>query len=341
LAEQLRTTAYYQQSEAAIPVHQKVPGNDRHLPLMVADFAVCKDENGDFTPKLIELQGFPTLFAYQQLLAEAYSKQYPATAQYHAYTDGYQAASFKAMMGKMLLADENPEQVLLIDIDPVNQKTRADFEATLLLYGINYRCISEVERSGKQLFYRHSGKKIPIKRLYNRVIFDELEKRPDCIRDFSLLEEIDIDWVIHPNWFFRISKYSLPLLKGDFVPETHFVHQLNSLPDNLDAWVLKPLYGFAGSGVNLQPTANDIAALPNPEHFILQKKVNYCPVFTSPAGPVKAEIRMMLFWPEGQEDVQIATNLCRLSRSEQIGVSFNQKDNWVGSSSAFFRQSTV
>lgn len=341
LPRQLRSATYYQQSESAIPIHQKVGGNDQHLPLMVADFAVCKDEKGDFTPQLIELQGFPTLFAYQQLLAKAYQQHYPSTAAYHAYTDGYNADTFKEMMGKLLLGSVDPEQVLLIDIDPLNQKTRADFEATRLLYGINYRCISELERSGKQLYYRNSGKKIPVKRLYNRVIFDELEKRPERIREFSLLEEINAEWVIHPNWFFRISKYSLPYLNGDFVPETHFVNQLNQLPKNLSDWVLKPLYGFAGSGVKLHPTVADLKALKQPAHFILQKKVNYSPVFDSPAGPVKAEIRMMLFWPEGSEEVHIATNLCRLSRGEMIGVGYNQNDAWVGSSSAFFHQLAV
>jgi hypothetical protein len=168
------------------------------------------------------------------------------------------------------------------------------------------------------------------------VIFDELEQRPDLIGDYDLTQEVDVEWVSHPNWYFRMSKYSLPFLKNQYVPESYFVSELKSIPTDLENWVLKPLYSFAGSGVQVDVTPEAIAAVDKPEHYLLQRKVSYAPVLESPEGGVKIEIRMMVMWPEGSDKPQVVTNLARLSRGKLIGVRYNKDFNWVGGSSAFF-----
>ncbi len=336
----ITSDAYYKLSEAAIPPHQRVPGDDRKPTILIADFAVCLDESGNPTPQLIEMQGFPSLFAYQILLAEAYKKHFQTDPSYDAYTGGYDSHTFSRLLRNLLLGKCSPENVILLEIEPEKQKTRADFWATRSLFGIEPVCISKVIREGRKLFYIRQGEKIPVHRIYNRVIFDELEQRTDLKPAFSMLEEVDVEWVCHPNWFFRMSKYSMPFFNSPYIPETRFVHQLEGVPADLENWVLKPLYSFAGMGVNVHVTPEDITRLQNPEHFILQRKVAYEPVLQAPDAKVKVEIRMMMFWPEGKSQPEIVTNLCRLSRGELIGVRYNKNFDWVGGASAFFRQST-
>lgn len=341
IAATIGTPDYYKLSERAIPAHQRVPGDDARPTMLVADFAVCMDEKGEPMPQLIEMQGFPSLFAYQILLAEAYKKHFDTPAVFDAYLNGYNSTTFGQLLREMILGTYPAENVILLEIEPEKQKTRADFSATQQLCGIVPVCLSKIIREKRKLYYLLNGEKTPIHRIYNRVIFDELEQRTDLKLSFSMLEEVDVEWVCHPNWFFRMSKYSMPFFKSPFIPETHFVHQLSSLPADLENWVLKPLYSFAGMGVNVHVTPEDITALEDPSHYILQKKVQYAPVLAAPQAAVKVEIRMMMFWPTHREKPEVVTNLCRLSRGELIGVRYNKDFDWVGGSSAFFRQSTV
>jgi len=338
ICAQLLTPEYFEASTAAIPPHQFVPGNDAKPTVMIIDFAVCKQPDGRLYPQVIELQGFPSLFCYQSVLAEAYRSVYQLPENYSPYLSGYTQQSFLALMQSWIKGSHPAENVVLLELEPEKQKTRSDFQATELLTGVRSVCLSQIKREGRQLFYEHNGALVPIYRLYNRVIFDELEQRPELIGEFDLTQEVDVEWVSHPNWYFRMSKYSLPFLKSTYVPESHFVHQLGSLPTDLENWVLKPLYSFAGAGVLVDVTAEDITSLVHPEHYLLQRKVEYAPVLESPEALVKIEIRMMVFLPEGSRQPQIITNLTRLSRGKLIGVRYNEDFNWVGGSSAFFEQ---
>ena len=338
ICAQLLTPEYFAASTAAIPPHQHVPGNDARPTVMIVDFAVCQQSDGRLHPQVIELQGFPSLFCYQTVLAEAYQHFYQLPANYQPYLSGYTQESFVALMQSWIKGQHAAENVVLLELEPEKQKTRADFQATELLTGVRSVYLSKIKRQGKKLFYEHAGALVPIHRIYNRVIFDELEQRPELVGEFDLTQEVDVEWVSHPNWYFRMSKYSLPFLKSPFVPESHFVHQLAAVPSDLENWVLKPLYSFAGAGVLVDVTATDIAALKHPEHYLLQRKVEYAGVLESPEAPVKVEIRMMVFLPEGESEPQVITNLARMSRGKLIGVRYNKDFNWVGGSSAFFEQ---
>lgn len=338
ICAQLLTPEYFAASAAAIPPHQRVPGNDARPTVMILDFAVCQQADGRLFPQIIELQGFPSLFAYQAVLAETYRELYDLPANFGPYLSGLDHDRYLDFLRGWILGQCAPENVVLLELEPEKQKTRADFQATEWLTGVRSVCLRKIKRQGKKLFYERDGALVPIHRLYNRVIFDELEQRPELVGEFDLTQEVEVEWVCHPNWYFRMSKYSLPFLRSPYVPASYFVHELSALPADLENWVLKPLYSFAGAGVLVDVTAADIAALEHPEHYLLQRKVEYAGVLQSPEAPVKVEIRMMVFLPEGESAARVVTNLARLSRGKLIGVRYNKDFNWVGSSSAFFEQ---
>jgi hypothetical protein len=237
-----------------------------------------------------------------------------------------------------LLNGHDPEKVILLEIDPMKQNTAIDFIITEKITGISSVHIGDIQREGRKLFYRKDGRKIPIQRIYNRVIFDELLKRTDLKLDFNLTEDVDVEWAGHPNWFFRISKYTMPMIKSRHIPECRFLNEYNSFPDDLENYVLKPLFSFSGSGVIFHLQKSDLESIPEneKENFLLQRKIQYEPIIQAPDGNVKVEIRLLFLWEENQPRPTLVTNLARLSRGEMIGVKFNKDKTWVGGSVCFF-----
>ncbi len=327
---------YSEWSRKAIPNECFVP-NESKLPSTVAlDFAVCRNENGDFIPQLIELQAFPSLFSYQHWLAIKYREHFTIPESMRHLFANRNEASYIELLSKWIVADHDPDHVVLLEIEPEKQKTRVDFELTKKYVGINYLCITKVIVEGRKLYYKRNGKKIPIKRIYNRVIFDELVRRADLQCQFHLTEDVDVEWVSHPNWFFRISKFSLPFLHSHYVPKTYFLDQLQNIPVDLENYVLKPLFSFAGAGVTFDVTAAKLKSITDPHHYILQRKVNYEPVLRSPNGMVKTEIRILFLPSATSEKLEPVISLVRLSRGKMIGVDFNKNKTWVGGSVGFF-----
>jgi len=326
-------------TENAIPADQRVPNEDAHTQFLVMDFAVCKDEHsGELTPQLIELQGFPSLSCFQPYLADQFRAHYPIPDDLsNLFTVGTDE-EYIAQLRQLIVGDCNPEEVILLEIYPEKQKTRIDFVLTERALGISTVGLTDVKKEGRKLFYEKDGRTIPIKRIYNRLIFDDLTNFPGLQTEFSLTDDVDVEWVGHPNWFFRISKYTLPFLKSAFVPESHFVSDLSEYPADLENYVLKPLFSFAGSGVQLHITTADLDAIPAEQRsgYLLQRKVKYEPVIQSPDGLVKCEIRMLFFWHKNDPRPTLLTNLSRLSRGEMIGVNFNKNKDWVGGTVCFF-----
>ena len=327
----------------AIPTNQNVPNEDEHPHFLAIDFAVCKDDEGNLSPQLIELQGFPSLFGYQWYLGQKYRKFFYDPKNFSQYFNKLSFASYIDEMKKVLLADEKAENVILLEIYPEQQKTRLDFEITKQLWGIEPVCLTKIKKVGKKLFYEKEGKTIEIKRIYNRLIFDDLlQNFPDLVTNFErtafrMTDEIEAKWVAHPNWFFRISKFTLPLLKSPFVPQSYYLSELKEYPTDLENYVLKPLFSFAGSGVKLNFTKEDLDAIEYKENFLIQRKVKYEPVIEDKDGKlIKTEIRMLFTWEDNASRPKLVTNLARLSRGEMIGVNFNKNFDWVGGSCAFF-----
>jgi hypothetical protein len=322
----------------AVPAHLDVPNETPHTKFLQLDFGICM-ENGKLVPRLIEMQGFPSLYFFQHMLGESYRRHFDIPANFHHKFGRITEADYIELMRGLIIGDSHPDNVVLLDIEPEKQNTRIDFWGTRKYTGVKVLCISKVKKEGRDLYYiDDDGKKVGIERIYNRVIFDELDQRTDLPREWDLREEMNAEWVGHPNWFLRLSKYTLPFLKSQYVPDTLFLNELKSIPDDLENWVLKPLYSFSGQGVKINVKREDIESINNPDNFILQKKVNYHPGIETldPSDPAKCEIRMMLIWNNEWDRPRLVNNLVRFSKGEMVGVRYNMGKDWVGSSVAFF-----
>jgi hypothetical protein len=225
-----------------------------------------------------------------------------------------------------------------LEIYPDQQKTRIDFHATEKLLGVKTVCLTKLKADGKQLFYeKENGERQLVKRIYNRLIFDDLQQQEGLEEIIDLTKEYDVEWIPHPNWFYRISKFTLPFIDNPFVPDTFFLNEIKQ-PVNLDEYVLKPLFSFAGMGVVIDVTQNDIDKITDPENWILQRKVNYAPIIDTMDEPAKAEIRLFYFWKDEWERPIAVHNLARLSKGKMIGTRYNKDKTWVGGSIAFFEK---
>jgi len=323
-------------TDRAIPEKWKVANENDHPHFIALDFGVCKDESGSIVPKLIEMQGFPSLYGFQATLADKYLDNFDIPAGQTPYFGGLNKAEYIELLKKTIIGNHNPEEVVLIDVDAPHQKTAADFYITQKYIGTPVVSLNELEQHGKQLFYQQNGERKLIKRIYNRLIFDEIDNDPHIFEKVvDIRQPLDVEWITHPNWFYRVSKFTMPFLKGEYIPETQFLHQLKEIPADLENYVLKPLFSFAGQGVIIDVTKNDIQNITDPQNWILQQKVNYEPVVESPDGNVKVEIRLLYLWPNGDEKPTLAINLARLSRGKMIGVRYNQDFDWVGGTIAF------
>ena len=238
------------------------------------------------------------------------------------------------LLRRTLLGDHDPEHVVLLDLWPEKQKTWPDFHATTHWWGIDPVCPTELKRDGKRFFRVKDGRTIPVKRFYHRVVLDELEKSGREI-PFRFDEELDVEWVPHPEWWFLWAKRAMVDLDHPAVPKTTLLADVTTPPDDLERYVLKPLYSFAGAGVNVDPTAADLAAIPEDQrpHWILQEKLTYADAFRTREGDgVKVELRMMFVRPDDEPELTLLMNLVRLSRGKMMGVDFNKNMAWTGSS---------
>ncbi|HOZ85404.1 MAG TPA: hypothetical protein PK191_07930 [Niabella sp.] len=325
-------------TQDAIPKNLLVPNENKYPHCITFDFGICLNENGGLEPQLIEMQAFPTLFAYELLLDEIYDRHFGIPTGFSTFLGGLNRETYLAALKKMLLNDQNPENVILLEVFPEKQKTNIDFYCTEGFTGIKMVCVTKLIKKGRQLFYMNDGKETLIKRIYNRVIFDELLQQEDWVQEKAkvLFEDLDVEWVPHPHWFYRISKYTLPLINHPNIPHTRYLHQVNPVPVDLENYVLKPLFSFAGQGVVIDVTKEDIENIKDPENWILQRKVNYAPIIETPDVPAKAEIRIFYFWEEGAERPQPTNSLSRLSKGKMIGVRFNKDKPWTGGSFCLF-----
>jgi hypothetical protein len=337
---------YRARSEASIPVRFRVPNESSHPMFVQVDFGLVRDASGELQPelrpKLVELQAFPSLYAYQPVLAQAYIDVFGLDPQLRYFLDGLDAASYKQLLTNAIVAGHDPKNVVLMEIHPEEQKTRPDFLLTEKTLGIRTVCITKIRRQGRKLFYEENGRQVPIERIYNRAIVDELERKGVEL-PFDFRDDLDVEWAGHPNWYFRISKYSIPYLKHPSVPRTWFLNQLsedqlsdagsNAIPSDLENFVLKPLYSFAGLGVVIAPTRKDIDAIPTAKRgeYILQERLNFTPVVETPYGMTKVELRIMYVW---LDELRPVLTIVRMGRGLQMGVDHNKGMKWVGSSAA-------
>jgi hypothetical protein len=295
-----------------------------------------RDAMGELEPKLVELQAFPSLYGYQATAAHQYVESYGLPDDLGIYLSGLHRESYWKLMRELIVAEHNPENVILMEIDPQHQKTLPDFLITERELGIATVDILSLKKRGNRLFYKKDGREIEVRRIYNRCIVDELERKGVTL-PFDLRDDIEVEWAGHPNWYFRISKFSIPYLNHPSVPKTWFLDQLRELPPDIKNYLLKPLYSFAGVGIKFAPTQADIDAIaPEQRHnYILQERVSFEPVIQTPHGATQMELRMMFVWPEGGELTPVLP-LVRMGRGIMMGVDHNKNLEWVGGSAALF-----
>ncbi len=331
---------YHLQSAKSIPENLCVPNEDEHPHCIAFDFGICANEEGELEPQLIEMQGFPTIFAYQVMLEEVHARHFYHPEGYSTYLNGFDKESYLTLLKKLIVNGSKPENVVLLEIFPEQQKTKIDFRCTEQYLGIKTICLTDLIQDGKDLFYNNNGIKTKIERIYNRLIFDDLFQQPKEIQEKGKIfqQDLNVVWVPHPNWFYRISKYSLPFIKHPYVPQTQFLNEIETLPNDLENYVVKPLFSFAGQGVIIDVTREQISSIKDPENWILQRKVNYAAVIETPDEPAKAEIRLFYLWEEGEPRPVATNNLARLSKGKMVGVRYNIDKEWVGGSFALFEQ---
>jgi hypothetical protein len=334
---------YRAQSDDAVPAAFKVPNEAPHPLFVQVDFGLVRDARGELQPKLVELQAFPSLYAYQGPLAEAYIEAYgltapgfrlPAAGRLKYLLRGLDTDSYRELLRRAIVGSHDPENVILMEIHPQQQKTLPDFLLTEKMLAVRTVDIVDIRKDGTRLYYEQGGKRIPIRRIYNRTIVDELERKAVKL-NFDWRADLDVEWAGHPNWYFRISKFSIPYLKHRSVPKTWFLDRLEQIPADLENYALKPLYSFAGLGVVIAPTKADIAAIPAEKrpYYILQERMHFEPVIETPFGGTKAEVRVMYIW---LEELTPVLTIIRMGRGLMMGVDHNKNMEWVGASAGLY-----
>lgn len=338
IVDQLCAPELIAQTSKAIPPELNVPRQDELSSCIQVDFAVTRDEQGEWTGRLVELQGFPSLYALIPIQAEILAEELQAIPGLHrAWTTLFNHMSMDAYTARLrgaLLHGHDPDSVVLLDLDPSSQKTYPDFLATQMMTGIDPICPTSLQREGRRLFRIKNGKRIQVERIFNRIVFDELEHKKTPL-PFRFSDDLDVSWCPHPNWYWIWSKYTLPFLDHPAIPQARFLSNIHELPDDLENYVLKPLFSFAGTGVIVDVTRAHIDAIPEEQRngWMLQKKITYADALTTPDGHgVKAEIRMMFLRSPGSLQPELTLDLVRLSRGKMLGVDHNKDLDWVGGS---------
>ena len=333
---------YRRASDQTIPDQYRVPNEDAHPNFMTVDFGLVQAPDGSLQPKLVEMQAFPSIFGYQDILVRQYIETYQLQPDLQWLLGGHTNETYWALLRKVILGDHDPENVVLSEIDPDHQKTLPDFNVYEDKLNLTTVDITKLRKQGNRLYYERDGRSIPIHRIYNRAIVDEIERKSIKLA-FDYRDDLDVEWAGHPNWYFRISKFSLPYLDHPSVPKAVFLDDWfagkrpESLPTDRDRLLLKPLYSFAGKGIQFSPSDHDLAAIPPADRhlYLLQERVNFHPVIQTPHGPTQAEVRIMYLWPAGGT-LEPVISLIRLGRGLMMGVDHNRDRQWVGSSAALF-----
>jgi hypothetical protein len=340
----LGNARYMRESEAAIPAEWNVPGQDARPHFMTVDFGLVRDAAGEFLPKLVEMQAFPSLYGYQPLLAKTYIDVYGLDKSLEFRFGGMEEGSYWSLMREVIIGEHEVENVVLAEIEPQSQKTRPDFLMTEKMLGIKTVDVAKLVREGNKLFYRDErrGKLVPVERIYNRVIVDEAVRKQVKL-PFDYRDALQVEWAGHPNWYFQMSKFSIPHLDHETVPAALFLDEWyegkgrERLSEDREQWVLKPLYSFAGKGITFAPTDRELAAIPIQDRrgYLLQERVKFEPVIETPEGMTQAEIRILYVWPE-EKAMTPMTSLVRMGRGLMMGVDHNRDRTWVGGSAGLY-----
>ena len=342
LTEQLLgNPEYMAASTAAVPDRYRVPGEDSRPHFMTVDFGLARAEDGTLRPKLVEMQAFPSIFAFQDLISQQYVESFGLPDNLAWRFCGRTQEQYWQLLRDVIVGEHDPENVILMEVAPEQQKTLPDFHVFEDRLGIRTVDITTVRSEGRQLFYRRDGRQVPIRRIFNRAIVDEME-RDGVQPGFKVRDDFDVEWAGHPNWYFRISKFSLPWLDHTAVPKAMLLDTWLADPSRLalppDQLLLKPLYSFAGKGIQFGPSMAMLQEIPVAarKEYLIQERVHFEPVIRTPLGITQVEVRIMYVRQDGERAFTPVTTLARMGRGKMMGVDHNRNQRWVGGSVAFF-----
>ena len=333
----LESREYRKQSDRTIPTEYNVPNESAQPMFLQVDFGLTRNANGGIEPKLVELQAFPSLYAYQPALTRQYMESFDLNPGLGSFLSSLDFDNYRQLLSRAILGGHAPENVILMEIDPLQQKTLPDFLLTNDLCGIETVNVLDLKKQGRKLYYGRDGKRIQVERIYNRTIIDEVIRKGVKL-PFDLRDDLEVEWAGHPNWYFRISKFSIPFLKHECVPRTWFLDELDELPADRENYLLKPLYSFAGIGIKFAPTDEDVARIPKDRRheYIIQERISFEPVIETPHGLTQAEIRIMYVWLDSDARPTPVLTLVRMGRGQMMGVDHNRNLEWVGGSAGFW-----
>ncbi len=356
----LDDAAYLNAARRAIPAGYRVAGETQHPHFLTADFALVLEPDRALTPRLVELQAFPSVFGYQALFSAAYRDVFGLPRSLGFFLSGLDETGYWELLRCTIVGRHDPENVVLTEIDPLHQKTLPDFRITAQKLGIAVVDIASLKPVGNQLHYRDgAGRLVPIRRIYNRAIAEELIGRRIAL-PFDPTHSWEVEWAGHPNFYFLISKFSVPFLArsaagNGVVSPAVFLSDFLAGPgrEQLTAagmelpsagpeavyreLLLKPLFSFAGKGIVFEPTQAELEAIPADERsgYLLQQRMRFMPTIDTPQGMTQAEFRILYVWPDG-DALTPAITLVRLGRGKMMGVDHNRDMEWVGASAALF-----
>src|SRR2546423_10028588 len=136
IAAQTQTPEFAKHAATAIPAGLEVPNESKHPEFLIVDLGICEEE-GRLVPRLIEMQAFPSLFAFQFLLLGCIRKAFPGIPKNWTSTFGpIRDEQYLDTLRQTILADAKPENVILLEIEPEKQKSRINLAATEALLGI-------------------------------------------------------------------------------------------------------------------------------------------------------------------------------------------------------------
>jgi len=334
VAELLGRPDYLRAAEAVVPEDCRPARAEDRPTFLQVDFGFVRGPEG-LEPRLVELQAFPSLYGFQLVLAETCRDVY-ALPDVAVSPGGLDRDSYLRLVGHAIAGAHDPAEVVLLEIEPERQKTRPDFSATERLWGVRAIDLSEVEQRGRQLFYRRDGRGTRIRRIYNRVIPDELARKG---RSWPFaLDSVDVEWAGGPDWFFKISKHAIPWLRHPSVPATRYLSDVERLPDPREAWLLKPLFSCAGAGIIFGPSDADLAAIPAARRhdYLIQERIPFVPVIDTPHGPTQLEVRLMMV--RDGDAYRTVMPLGRMGRGRMMGVDHNKGLEWVGATAVLIKE---
>ena len=152
-----RTPEFARHAADAIPAGLEVPNETAHPNFLVVDFGICEID-GRLVATADRAAGVSQPLRFPTARLHCLRKAYPAIPRnWTSSFGGMKDEAYLKLLRRIILGDSNPENVILLEIEPEKQKTRIDFACTETLLGVRPVCLTKISKRGRQLFYERDG----------------------------------------------------------------------------------------------------------------------------------------------------------------------------------------